>query len=150
MKINEYLTTKNVALMFLILVGLSVSYYFVIFSPQQVQTKRLDEQRDFLLSMKQKCQSVGAKLYDEDVKEMGRNNLFVPEYTYNEGLNTCLYAGGHIVKNGIQRWVKDSYSNKELFFFMKVNDEVLEGGLLCPNCVSNEEFERRKQELFQL
>ena len=126
----------------LFIVGISIAYYYSIFLPEK-------ESQDFLFSMKQKCQISGTKLYKEDSKEMESDALFVPEYAYNQKLNTCLYAGGYIQKNSLQKWIKDVHSNKEIVLFMDVDGKVIINDKMCDVCVSNKEFEKQKQELFQ-
>jgi len=128
----------------ILLAGASVFYYFVFFLPQQ---RTQDKERDFLFSMKQECQKAGDKLYQEDVESLGQNSLFVPEYAYSKSLNTCLYFGGHVAKDWINKWVKDSYTNEEIISFMSSGDKVLIGST-CPSCLSNEAFDKKKQELF--
>lgn len=128
----------------ILLVGFSALYYFVVFLPQQ---RTQDKERDFLFSMRQECQKAGDKLYQADVKSMGVNSLFVPEYAYNKSLNTCLYFGGHIEKDWINKWVKDSFTNEEIVSFMRSGEQVVMGST-CPSCLSNEDFDKRKQELF--
>lgn len=127
-----------------VLVGVSAFYYFVIFSPQQ---RTRDKERDFLFSMKQECQKAGDKLYQTDAKSTGANTLLVPEYAYNKSLNTCLYFGGSIEKDWINKWVKDSFTNEEVISFMRSGEQVVLGSI-CPGCLSNEAFDERKRELF--
>lgn len=128
----------------ILLVGISAFYYFVVFLPEQ-QTQ--DKERDFLFSMKQECQKAGDKLYQADVKSSGENSLFVPEYAYNKSLNTCLYFGGYVAKDWINKWVKDSFTNEEIISFMRSGEQVILGSA-CPSCLSNEAFDERKRELF--
>lgn len=143
---NEFLSKllKVSAIVGILLVSVSALYYFVVFLPQQRTQGR---ERDFLFSMKQECQKAGDKLYQADVKSMGANSLFVPEYAYNKSLNTCLYFGGHIEKDWINKWVKDSFTNEEIISFMRSGEQVVLGST-CPSCLSNEAFDERKRELF--
>ena len=135
---------KISAIVAILLVGGSALYYFLVFSPQQ-QTQ--NQERDFLFSMKQECQKAGDKLYQADIKSLGQNSLFVPEYAYNKSLNTCLYFSGHIKKDWINKWVKDSFTNEEIISFMRSREQVILGST-CPSCLSNEDFDERKRELF--
>lgn len=143
---NESLSKilKISAIIGILLVAVSAIYYFVVFLPQQ---RTQDKERDFLFSMRQECQKAGDKLYQADVKSLGQNSLFVPEYAYSKSLNTCLYFGGHVAKDWINKWVKDSYTNEEIISFMSSGDKVLIGST-CPSCLSNEAFDKKKQELF--
>ena len=129
-------------------IAVSALYYFVIFLPRQTR-QEAQERQEFIFSMKQKCQDAGEKLYTEDVKELEQGTLCVPEYTYSEKLNTCLYAGCYLQKESSQQWIKDSFTNKEIYLFFRIGDEVMAKGSMCDNCVSLEEFKKRKQELFQ-
>ena len=143
---NESLSKllKISAIVAILLVGVSALYYFLVFLPQQ---RTQDKERDFLFSMRQECQKAGDKLYQADVKSLGQNSLFVPEYAYNKLLNTCLYFGGHIEKDWINKWVKDSFTNEEIISFMRSGEQVVLGST-CPSCLSNEDFDERKSELF--
>lgn len=133
-------------------IAASTSYYFLVFLPdqarQETQWQQQRENQNFLFSMKQKCQESGEKLYNDDVKELGRNSLFVPEYAYNQKLNTCLYSSAYVQKDSLQKWIKDSLSNKDLVWFWKLNDEIVTKDQ-CNLCVSNEEFNKQKEELFR-
>ena len=143
---NEFLLKflKISAIIGILLVAVSAIYYFVVFLPQQ---RTQDKERDFLFSMRQECQKAGDKLYQADVKSLGQNSLFVPEYAYSKSLNACLYFGGHVAKDWINKWVKDSYTNEEIISFMRSGEQVVLGGT-CPSCLSNENFDERKRELF--
>ncbi len=142
-KLNKNLV-KVGAMVAILLVGVSVSYYFFVFSPKQ---RTQDQERDFLFSMKQECQKAGDKLYQADVNSLGQNGLFVPKYAYNKSLNTCLYFGGHIEKDWINKWIKDSFTNEEIISFMRSGEQVILGDT-CPSCLSNEDFDERKRKLF--
>lgn len=116
-----------------LIIAVSAFYYFVIALPEM-------RKQDFVFSMKQKCQSAGEKLYQSDVDSKGDSILFEPQYTYSVALNTCLYSGGRVEDKGVIKWVKDSFTNKEIASYIKVGKEEL--GL------SMEEFGQKEKELF--
>lgn len=128
----------------ILIVGISLFYYFVIFLPKQ---KTESKERDFLFSMKQECQKAGDKLFQLDVKSMGENTLLVPQYAYNKSLNTCLYSGGYIEKEWLNKWIKDSFTNKDIASFMSYQNKVLQDNR-CPECLSLEAFDEKERELF--
>lgn len=146
----------------ILLAGVSAFYYFVIFLPQQqrqcqkyyfnsqdnnsINSQIEKQERDFLFSMKQECQKAGDKLYQADVKSLGVKYLFIPEYAYSKSLNTCLYFGGYF-KDGMEMWVKDSFTNKVIISFMRFGEEIILGST-CPSCLSGESFNEKKHELF--
>jgi hypothetical protein len=128
----------------ILIVGASLSYYFAIFLPKQTKENK---ERDFLFSMKQECQKAGDKLFQADVKSMGENTLFVPRYAYNKLLNTCLYSGGHIEKEWVNKWIKDSFTNKDIASYMSYQNKVIQDST-CPECLSLDAFDKKEKELF--
>ena len=118
----------------------------IINKPWQFKRGAQQEQ-EFLLRMKQECKGEGEKVYQQQ-KEDGLI-LLNPEYTYNNQLNTCLYAGGQISEDGsyLEYWVLDVFSNKELVHYIAFNGEPQIQ--ICPTCLSSvEDFEIKKKELF--
>jgi hypothetical protein len=98
------------------------------------------------LDNKEKCDAVGEKLYEQDVKQYNTPerpiSVFTPKYAYNSILNTCLYEGGYrdggnyidpftgkVLDSGIPPyviwWVKDSLTNKELGRIQVGLDEIM-------------------------
>ena len=142
MKIDKIIKFSVIAMLSLI-ISFSVFYYFVIFLPKE-------QEQEFSFSMKQKCKTAGEKIYQED-KEGAKEskNLFikVPEYTYNQRLNTCLYFGGYFKENFSEGWVKDSFTNKKIISFIEFEDNK-SNRFTCLTCLSQEEFKEKKQELF--
>lgn len=125
-----------------LIVATSAFYYFAIFLPDQTR-------REAQLSMKQKCQTVGMKLYEKDVQKLGEYKVCNPEFSYNTTLNTCLYFGCSIEKDSDLKWIRDVFTNKEILWFWRIGSTVVPNDKSCDICVSNEEFEKQKQELFQ-
>lgn len=81
-------------------------YYFVSVLPLQSTSNTL--------FMKQKCQQVGEKLYQETIKAYeGKGMMESPMYLYSKKLNTCIYVGGIYYNDSVEtndHWVKDSLS----------------------------------------
>ncbi len=101
------------------------------------------------LELKEKCRQAGEKIYQQHLKDFSNqlgSSVFNPEYGYSKTLNTCLYAGGAISSPSgeavIQRWVIDSYTNREILSFSKLAETRL------GNVSSTEEFDARKTQLF--
>ncbi len=121
--------------------------WFLLLKSRSQQTEE-----EYIFSMKQKCREVGSKLYEQDVEELGLVNVLNPEYYYNKELNTCLYTGGQVQKDYLEKWVKDSLTNKWIIAFIRRTidgEKRVMSKSVCPECLStNEEFERQKQELF--
>ena len=101
-----------------LLIACSVSYYYVVFLPQKHraeteqpkkdnQAEAEQQEKEHLLSTKERCREAGDKLYQQKIEDLGRDNLLIPEYYYNEGLNTCLYAGGYIKKDYFEKSVEE-------------------------------------------
>lgn len=162
----NYKTMKKQAIYYfaigiaILTVAIPASYYFLIYLPRQNENSRL-------FTANQRCREVGEKLYQEDVKakeeskklgvSIGRYSYVNdPEYTFNQGLNTCLYAGhssqGDPTGSVSDYWVKDALTNKEIlrFYILSIKDEAGSDIEKCDYCVASlEEFEKRKVELFQ-
>ncbi|MDO8486133.1 MAG: hypothetical protein Q7S77_00315 [Candidatus Staskawiczbacteria bacterium] len=131
------------------LIGASVFYYFVIFVPDQKQNADVQQEKEDAFLMKQKCQTIGQKIYEDDAKTLGRDNMLIPEYVYSKDLNTCLYFGGHVEENSYKKWIKDSLANEEIFSFFELNGRVLNKSFICETCVPLEEFDMQKEILFK-
>ena len=136
-----------IIVLMVLIVAVAGYFYFSKDGKFSLEANKQQQEQNFLFSMKQECQKAGDMLYQADVKSMGENTLLIPEYAYNKSLNTCLYFGGHIEKNWVGKWVKDSLSNKEIISFMRSGEQVILGSA-CPNCLSSESFDERKRELF--
>jgi len=133
---------KNLTIIILVLIVVGCGFLFLEKEPKSIEKKDSFE-------MQQKCQQVGEGLYEADVKASGKDNLCNPEYAFNEDLNTCLYFGCYIANNSIQKWIKDSFSNKELYLYFQTSNGVLPKSSMCDVCVSLEEFDNKKEELFK-
>lgn len=106
---NFYNFLKVGALLGVFLIGVSLFYYLVIYTPAQNKDRvarqleenemRLtDTDRKNVLATKEKCRSVGEKFYKtykEDKTDALTNESLdfdEPDYAYNSDLNTCLIA----------------------------------------------------------
>ena len=105
-----------------------------------------------VFSMQQKCSEAGARLYEKDLesRESTGFSLGGPQYHYNRELNTCLYYNTVIGvgQDFSNKWVMDSFSNKELVSFIATNGKPFLNKSMCDTCVTNEEFEIKKEALF--
>lgn len=142
---------KIVLIVAISIIAFSISYYYVILLPQKEKSRIKQQEQENLLVMKEKCRELGEKLYNQDIEELGKYKVFNPEYHFNQKLNTCLYIGGRIDKDYLEKWVKDSLTNKPIIMFIEITNkegkrEVITFG--CSECLSsNEEFEQQKQKL---
>jgi len=136
----------------ILVIAVSISYYYLIFLPNKERAKLQQQKEELIFSMQSKCREMGEKLYNKGVEDLGEYSVFNPEYYYNKKLNTCLYAGGYIKKDYLEKLVRDSFTNKPIITFIEMARENGEREVItfgCPECVSsNEEFEQQKQKLF--
>jgi len=97
-----------------------------------------------LIILKSKCREDGKKVHDEQVKRY-YDDTFIgdPQYTYNEHLNTCLYAQRYIEGANINALIKDIYTNRSIIEYV----EYIGGKQLEP--VSKDDFNKKYRELFQ-
>ncbi|MBS3904203.1 MAG: hypothetical protein KGZ39_02630 [Simkania sp.] len=118
------------------IIAISVGYYFVFYLPKISQEKSE-------LTMREKCREVGEQAYKADLKQYNVSSLNSPQYGYNKKLRTCIYASGyhnegnpsagkskegflpHNCDANWEKWVKDSYTNKEIISIVNFNG---------PNC----------------
>lgn len=129
---------KNPLSWALIIIALSVAYYFVIYLPKVSQAKIIQAKQELAIKNQQQCRKDGEKLLQEDKdtatrkkSDRGTLNCYYMEaaFIYNDSLNTCLYSGGYscelnkLYPNGIfkgspvSKWTRhiiDVYSNKTL------------------------------------
>lgn len=118
------------------LIGLSIGYYFIIHLPQ------INEEK-FVLVQQQKCREVGEQAYKTDLRQYNVDILNDPEYTYSQKLKTCIYRSGYHDQGDIsagvdktflesncnaywKKWVKDSYTNKELLSISSYKNDKCE------------------------
>lgn len=135
---------KKIISIAIILVALSVSYFFVIFLPQEKQSIQTQEQQEFLFRKQSECKQICEKIYHEDRTD-NQVTLFVPNYAYNKNLNTCFYSSGYIGQNAIMRWVKNCMTNEEVVSLMSVDGKITTD--YCDTCTSSGgEFDMKKKE----
>ncbi len=71
------------------------------------------KEKEFVISMKEKCQEEGKKTYLEDVNRFKDYEVCDPLYNYIEDWNTCVYYGCYKEKESIiEEWIMDIYKNK--------------------------------------
>lgn len=91
------------------------------------QPEKLSEKS---LLTKIQCKEMGEKAYNDLVEKLGSYLVFNPEYSYNESLDTCLYAGGFFGSDKadyMEMFVKDTVSNKTILIYAatKKNEEFI-------------------------
>jgi uncharacterized FlaG/YvyC family protein len=80
----------------LLIIALSIGYYFVIYLPQkdqqqrQMQQQSQDQAQDF--TKQKECMTLGEKQYAQDKADPGNGNVSDPAYHFNKKLNTCVYS----------------------------------------------------------
>lgn len=133
-------------LMIALLSGLSIAYYYVIFSPSH-------QEKIHLSAMKERCRKVGEEIDQQRKEDPLYSATFVePEYTYNKKLDTCLYYaefrfGPNPPYESYIGIVKDALSNEVILrFHARLDiDRTL---LSCDGCTDKEDFYNKKTTLF--
>lgn len=138
---------KLIIAIMIVVVGLSVAYYYVSFLPQKERT-RLEQQKQEQLAkeikeqtaQKEKCREIGTRAY-ESYKSIhqGVDYFFEPEFKFNKELNTCIYSGGYSRGNYWDRFVKDAFTDRIIILTYNFIDEKDE---------RQEEMDAKRIELF--
>ena len=112
----------------IIVVALSMTYYYVIFLPQKETIELAQEKQQQLLRNQEKCRETGTKAYN-DYKQ---NNPFYassfsdPEFYFNETLQLCLYSGGYRKADYWERWVKNSFTDETIIMTYNYTDGTID------------------------
>lgn len=101
----------------LLVVSLSIAYYFIIYLPKErVEKEGLVNQI--------KCQQSGIELYKAQLKEVNSDgSLGNPEFKFNKDLKICLYKNVIISAYSNIYFVIDVYTNKELASWTQVKSQ---------------------------
>jgi len=140
-----------------LVITISVAYYFIIFLPKQNE-----QNREF--SLQQKCQEAGEKIYNEEHSEAEKYGLssarykmlLNPLYGFNNKLNTCLYSytliTGNTETGGVitDYRVRDALSNKNILGITVLKSKESEDKIIGPigGVKTVKEFFSREEELF--
>jgi len=144
---------KNIFSVAILIVALSVGYYFAIYLPhkdqQQLQIQQQQAQQSQSFEKQKQCQVLGEKAYNQDVKDSeGLWLLEDQNYHYNQKLNTCLYGvektSTYDAKSnciGYLITVTDILSNKTLL-------SITQNAPTCQTTMSRDAFDKDYQQLF--
>jgi len=145
---------KNATIIILIVALFGVLYMSFLHKKQgniPINTT-MSEQKMF--DMKQKCRIIG----EEKKKDYEDNSVFFNDlnYTYNEELNTCLlyaYSYDYWDKNWVrEKFITDLSTGKDIVYFFENSLGEQNTQIFCDTgfvCVSEEDFDNRKKELFK-
>ena len=154
-------TLKISIIVGVLMIVLSFVYYLVIFLPQKEQDRVEASKKEDIENKKNDCAKLGMQKYEEekatqehqehsDLGSVGHYN--VPQYKFNEKLNTCIYAntyrsyksrylGKDVAIKYINRYIVDLYTNENIINFRTVEDDVVD--------ISEKEYEAKLKELFK-
>lgn len=111
---------KIIIALVILLIGISVFYYLVIFIPEKEQTRQKQEKEETIARKKIECLKIAKEKHKELVEEyesLGRT-LITPIYKYNENLDYCLYINeGFFSLPGdsyFHKFIIDCYTNETL------------------------------------
>jgi len=97
------------------------------------------QEREFIISMKQKCWEEGKEIYLDDKNKFKDYELCEPLYNYIKDWDTCIYYGCYKEEGEITKeWIMDIYKNEVVASkpspdsaeFSLDSDYVIEGGLI--------------------
>ena len=138
------------------------TYYFLVLIPQK-QKQEQEKQAEHIFSKRQECQELGQKYYKDIKDRLSKDTLLsLPQYAYNERLNTCLIfymSWGEASGSNI---VRDILSNEALliYTYIIIDDKktslLTENGETITHCKENctfsdnalSKFDEKKAELF--
>ncbi len=137
------------AIFIVILYGLSK---YNVWEKQDAERLLIEQrQQKKELEQKERCNNIGSEAHIKLTNELKGNKAFMfePIYHFNSKLNTCLYSGGWIEGEFINKFIKDVYKNEDIILYIESEGESLHTSEYCgEECVSSEEFENRSEILF--
>lgn len=122
---------KNWFKIIISLILIVLTYHLINLSSESKQNKlneavllqKQKEEQTRQLNM-EKCRSLGEKKYQEEERNQSEGHYGVPEYTFNQKMNTCLYKNFYLEGNGyFQKYVIDLYTNKEILTYIKLSNK---------------------------
>ena len=146
---------KNITLILLAGAFLVSLYFNFSKNKQENITIVSTEKQRFLFEMKQECRVIG----ENKKKEHESNGLSFMEtnYTFNEELNTCLFYAYSLdidyINDGIvrEKFITDLFTDQDIVYFFQNALGEQNTQIFCDQgnvCVSEEDFNNRKIELF--
>ena len=147
---------KNIILI-LLAIAFLVSLYFNFSQNEQGNIPIIStEKQQFLFEMKQECRVIG----ENKKKEYESNGISFMEtnYTFNEELNTCLFYAYSLdadyINDGVvrEKFVTDLSTDQDIIYFFQNSLGEQNTQIFCNQgnvCVSEEDFDDRKKELFK-
>ena len=122
-----------------LIVALSVVYYFIIFIPKKELQLKVD-----------KCYEDAKKFHEDRVGETKRGYCLSPEFKYNIELDKCLYSGGYS-EEGVVASFKE-LKEKKYYWLREVVDVYTNKRIISTNRYSSDEqmteYWEKHRELF--
>lgn len=131
----------------ILIISISVAYYFTIFMTTQELKRTEQEKQSFLFEKQTECKKVCQSIYENDKKSLPNSSILDPQYVYNENRNACFYSGGSINTSldVFIRQIVNCQTNEKVLTFVTVGDKV--SPAYCTTCVnSSKEYEAKKIE----
>lgn len=122
----------------LIMVSAFGSYYLFIILPAQEQSNKISD-----------CRELGNSYRKSEIADNKNISFFVPKYTYNKKLDTCIYSGGFIdsvesegvTQRFVDKYIIDINTNTTLYSSTKLDGELVAG-------IDGDEFSEKEKGLF--
>lgn len=115
---------KLIIVFTVLLTGLFISY-FVFFKIQKEKSQLNEAEKQKSLENEIRCNEMGDKIYQAQLKEVGNGSYLVPQYKFIN--NRCLYKGGYIGTDSFSRFIVDVYTNKEILTWFVFKGKDFEG-----------------------
>ena len=139
---------KKIISVSILVVAITVGYYFASFLPSQKLTQARQAKESFLFNKKTECKNICDDLYLNDKSELPEDSVFNPTYAYNESMNSCFYSGGWLTSDpvALTKRVINCQTNEEILTYMTINNNVFTS--FCDSCVSSvQEYDEKEKNL---
>lgn len=114
--INKYI--KGSVVFGILIISISIAYYFLFFLPQKELQDQKVRCRDAALGYHEQFKQEYPKEHQYDLD--GPASIHTPKYHFSKKLNTCLYSGGISEFAGrFNVFIIDVYSNKKILEYFK-------------------------------
>ena len=140
----------KIGIIILLLIIISLLYQFLVVQPRQER----EEKKIFELNKKTEdeiaqCKKYGDQYYQNEINKQRisktENQILTHEYHFNKKLNACFYLARNVINEiGYNKYILNLLTNE-----IVIDNTVFNDGSLLPGSSSDEEFNKKKKELFE-
>lgn len=133
-----------------LVIALSLAYYFVFYLPGLQQAKIAKEEAGKLYQRKENCARQSQEHYEKLKKEVGQSaSVLNPSYHYNAKLEKCFYSGGTFRGSAISKYIINVSENETVAMYLSGADGKALIGNSCNICMEFEAYEAKEKELLE-